>query len=253
MSGAGRSERQRRQAEAQARLAAAGIQVPKKSGSSRTPMIMAAVALVVVVAAVLVYYLVVQKANGNTAAPTYTAKADGAVVTAGSGPVVVDTYEDFLCPECERFEARYGDQIVAALNANQITVKFHTIAILDSKSTPAGYSTRAADAALCSVASGAYPKMRQQLFVKQPAEGSAGLSDADLVTMGQNEGAGADFAACVNGTGNDAAIAKETAAASKNKALQNSAGQFGTPTITVNGKQINVNDTAWLQNAIAGK
>ena len=53
------------------------------------------------------------------------------MVTVGSGPVVVDVYEDYLCPICERFEERYGSDLTTALNNNQITVRYHSIAILD--------------------------------------------------------------------------------------------------------------------------
>ena len=31
------------------------------------------------------------------------------------GPVVIETYEDFLCPNCERFEQRYGPDLTTAL------------------------------------------------------------------------------------------------------------------------------------------
>ena len=99
------------------------------------------------------------------------------MVTVGSGPVVVDVYEDYLCPICERFEERYGTDLTTALNENQITVRYHSIAILDERTTPAGYSTRAANAALCSVAAGIFPAYHKQLFDSQPAEGSAGLTD----------------------------------------------------------------------------
>lgn len=257
MSGGARNEKRRRQDAANARLAAAGITPPKaglatRIGGGATRLIVVVIALVVVFAVVLAYYLIARPSGGNSVTPTYRATASGAVVTAGSGPVVVDSYEDFLCSACERFESRYGDEVVTALNANQITVRFHTIAILDDRSSPAGYSTRAADAALCAAQAGAYPKVRQQLFAKQPAEGGPGLSDDQLAALGTSEGASGDFASCVAGTTHDAAIRKETAAAVGNTALQDN-GSFGTPTVTVNGKRIDVNDSSWLADAIAGK
>ena len=71
-------------------------------------------------------------------APTYAATASGAVVTAGTGKPTIDVYEDFLCPNCEIFEKTYGNEIVDALNEGKLTVRFHSIAILDSRSQPGG-------------------------------------------------------------------------------------------------------------------
>jgi protein-disulfide isomerase len=183
-------------------------------------------------------------------APTYTATQSGAVVTVGSGPVVVDVYEDYLCPICERFEERYGSDLTAALNANQITVRYHSIAILDSRTTPKGYSTRAANAALCSVQAGVFPAYHAKLFASQPAEGSAGLTDAELVAFGTELKAQGDFAGCVNGATNASAVGAETDKATTTPALQTD-GQFGTPTVALAGKKVDINNTSWLKDAIA--
>ena len=58
------------------------------------------------------------------------------------------------CPNCEIFEKSYGNEIVSALNEGKLTVRYHSIAILDSRTTPPGYSTRASNAALCAVPAG---------------------------------------------------------------------------------------------------
>src|SRR3954471_2969444 len=102
--------------------------------------------------------------SGAARRATYTATAAGAVVTAGTGKAVIDVYEDFLCPNCEIFEKTYGNEMVTALNEGRLTVRYHSIAILDSRTTPPGYSTRASNAALCSVPAGIYPAYHQKLF-----------------------------------------------------------------------------------------
>jgi protein-disulfide isomerase len=249
MGGASRNDKKRRQEAANQRLAAAGIQVPAKA-ANRTPLIVVGVVLLVavLVGGVVLYFR--NSANGTAAAPTYTAAVSGAVVTAGTGKVVIDNYEDFLCPICNQLEKRYGAQIVDALNAGQISVRYHTIAILDPSSKPAGYSTRAANAALCSVPAGIYPAYRAKLFEEQPAEGSAGLSDEELVKLGTDLGAKGDFAGCVTGGTNTAAVTDETKKAIADPALQTN-GQFGTPTLAINGTKVDVNDGDWLKNAIA--
>ncbi|MEN3265436.1 thioredoxin domain-containing protein [Pseudonocardia sp.] len=248
MGGASRSGKKRRQAEASRRLAAAGIRVPPKR--NRTPLIV--VAVVLVVAVIVGATVLLNQASSTNVTPTYTATASGAVVTAGTGPVTIDTYEDFLCPQCERFEQRYGNDITDALNSGQITVRFHTIAILDPSTNPPGYSTRAANAALCAVPAGIYPTYREKLFAEQPAEGSAGLSNDQLIAFGTQLGATGDFAGCVNGATNVPAVTAETNAAAADPALQ-TGGQFGTPTVARNGAKVDLNNSNWLKDAIAGK
>ncbi|GAA3057451.1 hypothetical protein GCM10010464_22610 [Pseudonocardia yunnanensis] len=246
MGGAQRGEKKRRQAEADRRLAAAGISVPPKR--NRTPLIV--VAVVLVVAVVIGVTVLLNNRNSSSVTPTYTATASGAVVTAGNGPVTIDTYEDFLCPQCERFEERYGNDIVTALNNGQITVRFHTIAILDPSTTPPGYSTRAANAALCAVPAGIYPAYREKLFAEQPPESGAGLTNQQLIDFGTQLGATGDFATCVNNGTNSAAVTAETNTAAADPALQTN-GQFGTPTVAVKGVKIDLNNTNWLKDAIA--
>jgi protein-disulfide isomerase len=248
MGGASRNDKRRRQDEASRRLAAAGIQVPTKSGPNRTPVIIVivVVALAVIAGAAVLYYRTTSTA---AVAPTYTTTVSGAVVTAGTGKVVLDAYEDYLCPNCERFEARDGSALTSELNAGKITIRYHQIAILDARTTPAGYSTRAANAALCAAAAGIFPAYHAKLYASQPAEGSAGLTDDQLVAFGTELKAPGDFATCVKGATNAKAVTAETDKAAADAALQSS-GQFGTPTVAVNGKKIDLNDGSWLRTAI---
>ena len=175
------------------------------------------------------------------------------VVTAGqpAAPVTVDVYEDFLCPFCERFETRNRDALTAALNEGRVKVNFHALNILDARTTPPGYSTLAANAALCAVPAGIWPAFHERLFAEQPAEGSAGLTAAQLSAIGTELGAGPAFTQCVEASGNAAAITAATEAAATNPALQTD-GQFGTPTIAVGGRKIDISGSDWLQAALAG-
>jgi protein-disulfide isomerase len=251
MSGAARNERRRKQDENAAKLARAGIRVNQKQGPNRTTIVL--VVVVVVFALVVGGFIWLQnRSSGTPTAATYPVAVSGAVVTAGNGPVAIDTYEDFLCPNCERFEQRYGPDITKALNDGKVTVKYHTIAILDRSTNPPGYATRASNAALCAAAANIYPAYRQKLFDEQPAEGSAGLTDDQLVKFGTDLGAGQDFATCVTSGKNSAQVGTETQKAAADPNLQTD-GNFGTPTIVVNGKKIDLNDTGWLTDALAGK
>ena len=95
-----------------------------------------------------------------------------------------------------------------------------------------------------------WPAFHARLFAEQPAEGSAGLTAAQLSAIGTSLGAGPVFTQCVEGNGNAAAITAATAAASANPELQTD-GQFGTPTIAVGGRKIDVSDSDWLQTVLA--
>lgn len=249
MGGAARGDKRRRQEEATRRLAAAGIAVPPRRRTS--PLIMVGG---VVFVAVLIGFGVLWYRNHQTVpapAPTYSASVAGAVVTAGAGTTSIDVYEDFLCPNCERFEQRDGAAITTALNGGRLTVRYHTIAILDRSSNPAGYSTRAANAALCAAAAGIFPTYRAKLFAEQPAEGSAGLSNDQLVAFGTQLGATGDFATCVTTGARAKDVTVETAKAITDAGLLTN-GQFGTPTVAANGRKIDINDSSWLVTAMGG-
>jgi protein-disulfide isomerase len=245
MGGASRNEKRRKQEEAERRLAKAGIQVPQKR--NRTPQIVAVVVIAVLALVGGVAWLA--GSFGGDVEPTYSTTADEAIITAGNGPVVIDVYEDYLCPSCERFEERYGNEITTALNEGKISVRFHSIAILDERSDPPGYSTRAANAAICSVAAGIFPQYHKRLFDEQPAESGAGLTDDQLIAFGTELGAQGDFAECVRGSTNVDAVKAETEKATGDPALQTQ-GRFGTPTVAIGGQKADLNNTSWLQNAI---
>jgi protein-disulfide isomerase len=252
--GASRNERRRRQA------AAAGVRKPsvdRVPGAGRKDNrvkvgIIVAVVIVVVFATV---FVVLNRpwASSPRAAATYPVAVDGVVVNAGqpTAPVTIDVYEDFLCPFCERFETRNAGALTAALNEGKAKVNYHALNILDARTTPPGYSTLAANAALCAVPAGIWPAYHSRLFAEQPAEGGAGLTAAQLSTIGTELGAGPAFTQCVEGNADAGAISAATEAASANPALQTD-GQFGTPTIAVGGRKIDVSSSDWLQTALAG-
>ncbi|GAA1843779.1 hypothetical protein GCM10009836_23920 [Pseudonocardia ailaonensis] len=252
MGGADRRERQRRQEAAQARLRAAGI-TPKRGGLSGNALVLTIVAVVVIAAIVIGVTITLKNRSAAAAGPaaTYPVSRSGVVVAAGqaSAPVTVDVYEDYLCPYCERLETTYKDQITTALNAGQIKVNYHAVTILDTRTTPAGYSTRAANAALCAVDATIWPQYHAALYAAQPAEGSAGLTNDQLTKTGTDLGAPASFGQCVAANGNAAAITAATKAAEQTPALQTD-GSFGTPTVTVNGTKVDLNNSNWLQGAI---
>lgn len=247
MGGASRAEKRRKQQEAEERLRRAGITPPAKD-SRRTTFI--AVATLAVVGLVVGAVVLFTRGSGDAAvAPAYPAVADGGVVTAGNGPIVIDVYEDFLCPVCERFEERYGEELTTALNEGRITVRYHSVSILDELTDPPGFSTRAANASLCATDAGVFPAYHARLFDEQPAEGSAGLTDAQLVGFGTE--LGVDIGQCVASGAHAGDVAAATEAGRTNPAALNAQGQFGTPSVLLDGVRVDISDTSWLQRALA--
>ena len=176
--------------------------------------------------------------------------APGAEAEAGK-PVKVVLYVDFICPVCKNFETQYNDQLTSLRNDGKITVEYRPLGFLDSRSTT-NYSSRAANAAACvaNTAPEKYADYFNALYARQPAEGSAGLSDNDLKKMASDMGV--DINSCVDDKTYRPFVKFTTKEAS-------AIGVTGTPTVFVDGKQWGKGDSAqtpfpdFLQAAIAAK
>ena len=125
-----------------------------------------------------------------------TQEGDG--ILTGDGPVRVDAFIDFLCPFCKQFELSSGPALAGLIADGQISLVYHPMNFLDEASTT-NYSTRAAAASGCAADQGRFLEYSRALFVSQPPEGGAGLSDAELSGLGGAAGLdGAAFAACLS-------------------------------------------------------
>ena len=76
----------------------------------------------------------------------YTATDAGG--TERANPVVVTLTEDFQCPVCRNFEQGSGAFLEGLVEHGDITINYRPISFLDRSSTN-GYSSRAANAAMC--------------------------------------------------------------------------------------------------------
>jgi protein-disulfide isomerase len=156
---------------------------------------------------------------------------DGTAFAIGTGPVTLDLYEDFMCPICHQFENTNGDTIAQMVADKKITVRYHTVAILDPASNGTKYSTRSAGAAAAAAQGGKFKEYHDALYDNQPEENSNGLTDAKLIELGKSVGLGDDFAKAVTDKTYDAWVGKVTDTFSAR-------GFTGTPTVVVNGKQV---------------
>jgi len=233
-------------------------------GGSRRGVVVALV-VVLLAAAVAVGVLWQRSRSGPGAAQAtpvtagYPVALTDGVIVAGkdSARVTVDIYEDFLCPACGQFEKRDGAAVQEALNAGTAKVHYHIVNILDGQSNPPGYSTDAANAALCAADAGQFPSYHASLYGKQPREGGRGYTDDQLLQLGRDLGiTGAGFESCVHTGSHDADIRAQEQAATSSESLRRSFPDgrrgFATPTVVVDGKLVNIGDSAsWLTDAIA--
>lgn len=160
-----------------------------------------------------------------------TADGSGLISSDSSGPATVEVYLDYLCPHCKTFENTAATTLNQLVTDKKITLVDHPLGFLDSYSTNQ-YSTRAAAAAGCASDGGKLAEFTAALYANQPAEGGAGHTDDQLVSIGTSVGLDSTtFGQCVrDGTYlnwvkhvNDVASAR---------------GVTGTPTVFVNGTQV---------------
>lgn len=181
---------------------------------------------------------------------------EAGVVEAGNpnAKLTVSVYEDFLCPYCGQLFQQSNKELEQAVDNGQIKLQYHLVNFLEDGSNPPGYSTRAANAAMCTVDSGKFRPYYEKLFGSQPREGGPGYSDAQLIAFGKQVGAGSKFESCVKGGKYRNAVNTASQAAQQRLAETSPSGQVGTPTVLVAGKQINaLGKPEWLRQLIGAK
>jgi protein-disulfide isomerase len=220
---------EKRAAEAAARAAA------EKRRRTVIGGVVAAVVLVVAVIVVVVVQTSRTSTSATVAVPAGTVD-DGTGIAVGQADatVTVDVYEDFQCPVCAQFEATNGETLDQLVSSGDIRLVYHAIAFLDRASTTE-YSTRALNAAgtvLDSAGTDAFRKFHDLLFANQPVEGSAGLTDDQLVDYATQAGAtGEGVASAIRDRAFEDWTTQVTDAASQ-------AGVTGTPTVLVDGEKV---------------
>lgn len=185
---------------------------------------------------------------------------NGAAGTLVEGAPQLDVYVDFMCPVCGQFEALNGADITELREAGDVALVLHPVAILDRMSNGSEYSTRSASA-LAYVAEESpesFMAYHDLLFANQPAENSAGLSDAQLASFAEQAGVSADVAEGISdGTATETYgrwVQESTELASSAEELANpETGGFGTPTVMVDDERFaDWSTPGALKTAIAG-
>ena len=194
--------------------------------------------------------------SGVSGVPVVLDEQNGTVLVGeDTAKATLDVYEDFLCPACAQFEKIWASKIDEQVEAGTLRVRYHLVNLLDAQSTPAGYSTQAANAALALARAkpAKFPDFHTTLFSTQPREGGPGYTVDQLVQLGRSLGAGDDFEKSVRDKEFDQIVKANYDKARVDPALQvTQDGQtfFGTPTIASDGRLVSVNDPNWLADLV---
>lgn len=213
-------------------------------------------AVLVALVAAIGIGLAIRNSGSDYDGPVPAAATENGAIRVGQpdAPATVRIVADMQCPVCKQFEADHSELLNQAVADGDAVIEYNIVGYLDRASSTE-YSTRAANASYCVADSGTenYPKWLELMFRQQPPEGGAGLSDERLIDIAHEAGY-TDPAVdkCItDGT------YKGYVAAMSDKSL-NDDGIDGTPTVFVNGEQVELTgkqdgsgfDTAPLADAI---
>jgi protein-disulfide isomerase len=229
----------RRQESQAASARAAAIRQAQERKERRRRSLRVTGAGVVVLALVVVIFTVYRGSQddggtGTSAAPAGAGTGYSVPVGSATAPTTVTIYEDFLCPYCGQLEAATRAKLQAGIDAGNVRVRYHVLNFLGPSSTTE-YSLRSANAlAVVLDASGSKvaKKFHDLLYENQPKEGSAGLSDGQLLDYAVE--AGATRSAVSPGISDQtyqAWVERGTDQASKD-------GVNATPTVKIDGKAV---------------
>jgi protein-disulfide isomerase len=229
-----------RQANAQrAAERAAAIRKEQEAKERRRRTLTVTAVVVVVLVAILGIGYAVQSSRDTTghvgSRPTGVVGKYTIPYGKASAPVKLTVYEDFMCPFCGQFEAASRSMVQQYVGQGDVQVQYRVIAFLDDSSAGTKYSTRAMNA-FGVVFDKAGPQVAKRfhdlLFENQPAEGSTGLSDQQLVDLAVKAGANKDeVSGPIKSVAFQQWVKNATDAASKK-------GVNSTPTVLLDGKEL---------------
>ena len=136
-----------------------------------------------------------------------------------------------MCPYCQRFEQANGPGLKQLVDEGTIRLEIHPMSFLDRTSQGARYSTRAANA-FVTVAQADPDRIlafNRALYDNQPAEGTTGLTDAQLATLAQDVGVAPSVTDTFGQLSHEQWVADGTQA-------DFASGVTGTPTVLIDGK-----------------
>jgi protein-disulfide isomerase len=167
-----------------------------------------------------------------------SAMGKGIVVNPGAPSSVptMDLYVDYQCPVCAAFERRFGQQVTQLADQNQVRLVVHTLSFLDDNLNNDS-SLRAANAAACAADQGRFLPYHNAVFAGQPTKEGQGYTDAQLAefatTAGISGAAKQSWQQCYDTREHNQYVQSVQTQSEKD-------GVNGTPTIKLNGRQVDL-------------
>jgi protein-disulfide isomerase len=231
-----------RQRSARERLAEERRKQAQKQQRMRRLMVTLSGLVIVALAVVITVYFVTKKdpnAYTGALAPT-TRQSDGAILASKPGAKApkLELFEDFQCPICHEFENSSGSTIKRLAAEGKVNVLYYPFWLFKQQTEPIrGNSQRAANAALCAPAD-KWIQYHDAIYKHQPAEGSKGFSNKDLISWAKDLGFDTpQFEQCVNGGQKQSLVDSMTNYAEQTRKVT------GTPTVFLNGQTLDLNST----------
>ena len=238
-----------KESRSQARLAAAAERkalaeaAAKKARRGRVLVSLAVIApiLLVVIVGVSIS-LVKSKVDSTVTAPLIASKMNGyGLVFNDTAKPQIDVWEDFQCPACKNFEEANGATVHTLAATGKARVIFHSLSFLGAE------SVILANAGACAADESKFLEFHDYLFKNQKPENSGywGLNrvTAAGVAAGLNE---SSFKSCVKSGKFAKWVDTIGADGAKNNINQ-------TPTVFINGKEIDRNAGAYIDAALFKK
>lgn len=231
-----------RQRSARERLAEERRRQAQKQQRTRRLLISFSGLVVVALAVVITVYFVNKKdPNAYTGALAPASRqTDGAILASQPGAKApkLEVFEDFQCPICHEFEKASGNTVKRLAAQGKVNVLYYPFWLFKQQTDPIrGNSQRAANAALCAPPN-KWIQYHDLIYKNQPAEGSKGFSNKDLIGWAKDLGFDTpSFEQCVNGNQKQSQIDAMTAFA------ENTRKVTGTPTVFLNGQSLDLNST----------
>jgi len=204
--------------------------VAKKSGGDKITRNIVIGMVVFVVAVGVIFSVMGNRSTGGGATPSSVSKADGYGITFNAGlkgKPTIDLWEDFQCPVCKQFELTNGDYIQKLIAAKSAKVVYHMLSFIGPE------SILAANAGACAADENKFLAFHSYMYLTQGTENSGVWSNAGLIKAGAAVGlTDSKFQSCVN-KGTYSNWVTTIANDGSNKKIN------ATPTVFVNGKEIN--------------
>jgi protein-disulfide isomerase len=171
--------------------------------------------------------------------PAAATAQGGIVVGNPSAPHHVIAYEDPQCPICGEFESASGATLEKAVAAGKVSVEYRMMSFLGPE------SVRAVAALGAASQEGKFEQLRQAMFAHQPKERTGGYTVADLLALGRSVG--------LTDAAWTTAVRQQTYApwAGSVEQAAEKAGVNGTPTVTLDGKPLDLQSVLLQPTALA--